>query len=70
MMQLFPLRPLLLTLFMALVMTLVFAPAMAQNKAAKVDAKAADPQDPFVRGLQRLDEKLRMPMARPMARAC
>jgi nucleoid-associated protein YgaU len=60
MMRLFPLRPLLLTLFMVSFMALVFAPAMAQNKAAKVDAKAADPQDPFVRGLQRLDEKLRM----------
>ena len=28
--------------------------------AAKQDVAAADPQDPFVRGLKRLDEKLRL----------
>ena len=37
----------------------VFAPAFAQD-APKQDLAAADPQDPFVRGLKRLDERLKM----------
>lgn len=56
MMRLLPKIPLLLSLLVA--------PVLAQEApvkgAAKVNAKAADPQDPFVRGLVRLDEKLRM----------
>ncbi|MBT5519057.1 MAG: hypothetical protein HOK33_08975, partial [Rhodobiaceae bacterium] len=43
-----------------LLLSLLVAPVLAQETTAKVNAKAADPQDPFVRGLQRLDEKLRM----------
>ena len=48
-------------LFAILLLLPIFAaPALAQDTAAKQDMAAADPQDPFVRGLKRLDEKLRL----------
>ena len=34
--------------------------AVAQTPSVNQDMAAADPQDPFVRGLKRLDEKLRL----------
>ncbi len=43
-----------------LLLSLLVAPVLAQEAPMNVNAKASNPQDPFVRGLQRLDEKLRL----------
>ena len=51
---------LLAVLALALIMPLMSASAQDGDNKATPDLAASDPQDPFVRGLVRLDEKLRL----------